>query len=347
MIMCKRSIDSVILPPGPDFFYFTGFETEAMERLTLLVIGQNEYRVLCPSLMRDQLSSESWVDEIRAWNDDQDPYSLANDIIPRGTVAVGGGLPYLHYFHLRGIVGNDAVLADEIMWTLRERKDDAELAAISYAVTASEKSLTDIIREIKPGLTETAVARMLEQSFLDHGLQGPAFDTIVASGPNSAIPHHSPGGRKLVPGDPIVIDFGGRYKGYASDITRTYFIGKPDSKTEEIYQTVLQANEESRRMAIPDVTYGDMDYHARSIIRDHGYGEFFIHRLGHGIGISVHEPPYLVNGNREKLVEGSVFTIEPGIYIPGRVGVRIEDTNYFDGKSCRELNRLTRDLQIL
>ncbi len=346
-LMEKSRVSSVIIPPGPNFFYLTGFEAETMERLAAIVVTGQGITAICPDLMKDQLQANSWIDEILSWNDAQDPYSLLSNIVPKGTVAIDGSLPYAHYRRIDRLLDGDKILADDFMVKLRIRKDDHEMSAIAEAVQRSEAALQDTIDTISYGITERNIARRLEENFAERGLQGPAFQTIVATGPNSAIPHHVPGDRKLHPGDVLLLDFGGRYNGYASDITRTFFAGSIPDAFREIYEAVRDANETARNLTGQGMEYQAIDSAARKLISDRGFGNFFIHRLGHGLGISVHEDPYLVGGNTSKVEEDVVFTIEPGVYIQGKGGVRIEDTNRFDGKSCRAFNRFTRDIMVI
>ncbi len=346
-IMEQQGIASMVIPPGSDFFYFTGFETESMERLTLLIITDDGVTLITPSLMKEQAEQGTWVDEIRAWTDDQNPYELLKSYLPAGKCAIGGTLPYSMFGSLRSAIRGDSILADAFTAPLRMVKDQYELQAIGDAVRKSEAALLDTLPEISAGVTEIGVARILDSNMVEHGLQGPAFQTIVSAGANSAMPHHTPDSTPVKPGDMLVIDFGGRHKGYASDITRTFFLGKPDAEFEKVYDIVKRANEESRNSAGPDSTYGGLDAVARSIIESGGYGKNFIHRLGHGLGISVHEDPYVVSGNQQRIIMNSVFTIEPGVYISGRGGIRIEDTNYFDGSRCVAFNTISREIQTV
>lgn len=346
-IMEQQGIASMLIPPGPDFFYFTGFETESIERLAVLVISPDRVVLVCPSLMKEQAEESTWVEEIEAWTDDQDPYAMLGSFLPGGRCAVGGSLPYSVFSGLRSLIRDGDVLADTFTAPLRMAKDEGELQTIHEAVRKSEAALLSTLPEISAGMTEISIARILDSKMVEHGLQGPAFQTIVSAGANSAMPHHSPDSTVVKPGDMLVIDFGGSYNGYASDITRTFFLGKPDAEFGKIYDLVRKANEESRNSAGPESTYGGLDAKARSVIEAGGYGKYFIHRLGHGLGISVHEDPYVVGKNQQRLIRNSVFTIEPGIYIPGRGGVRIEDTNYFDGSHCVAFNTLSREMQII
>jgi len=346
--MEKAGVDSMLIPPGPNFFYLTGLETESMERLALLILEKDSIKVICPELMKEQILEETWVRDITSWGDDADPYKLAGKLLENSkNTAIEGNLPYFHYRALRKYLKNLESDADQIMNSLRIAKDESELSAIREAVRRSEISLQNTIGKLKEGITEKKFSTMLESEMQNNGLAFPAFSSIVSFGKNAALPHHSPDETKLARGDSVVIDFGGRYMGYASDTTRTFFFGNPGEEMKNIYEVVKNANQEVEKKIDNQTTYASMDAMARSIISAAGYGDRFIHRLGHGLGISVHEEPYLVPKNTFRVMKNSVFTVEPGIYIPGKGGVRIEDTNYFDGSGCVTFNKLEKEISII
>ncbi len=346
--MEQSGVESMLIPPGPNFFYLTGLETESMERLALLILEKDSVKFLCPELMKEQILEETWIRDITSWGDEADPYMLAGKILEKSkNTAIEGNLPYFHYKFLRKYLKNMESDADQIMNSLRIEKDEEELSAIREAVRRSEISLQNSIGKLHDGITEKKFSTMLESEMQNNGLAYPAFSSIVSFGKNAALPHHSPDETKLAKGDSVVIDFGGRYMGYASDTTRTFFWGNPGEDLVNIYNVVKQANQEVERKIDSLTTYASMDEMARSIIGAAGYGDRFIHRLGHGLGISVHEEPYLVPKNTARVLKNSVFTVEPGIYIPGKGGVRIEDTNYFDGSGCVTFNRLEKEISIL
>ncbi|MCL4451149.1 MAG: aminopeptidase P family protein [Candidatus Thermoplasmatota archaeon] len=347
-LMQKASVDYVLVPPGPNFFYLTGMITESMERLALFIIGSDVQEVVCPDLMKQQVLEESPVDEIKTWSDGDDPYDLVRRTLSKkGKIAVEGSVPYFHYEKMEKYIKGRAVSADPILEQMRIIKDHSELSSIGEAVARSEKALENSLPELKDSMTEKEFSRILENNFFEEDLSGPAFPSIVSFGRNAAMPHHSPDNTKLKPGDTIVIDYGGSYRGYASDSTRTFFWKKEDPEMHTILETVREANETVRKRATRNTKYSEMDSLARKIITDAGYGDKFIHRLGHGLGIQVHEPPFLVGTDTRTMIKNSVFTIEPGIYIAGKGGVRIEDTNYFDGERCISFNRMSRSSTIL
>jgi Xaa-Pro aminopeptidase len=222
---------------------------------------------------------------------------------------------------------------------LRTIKEPEELALITRAVEISDAAIEAVTATIEEGETERSVAWRLEKHMRESGAESIAFDTIVAAGPNSALPHHRPSDRSIVAGEPIVIDMGARYQGYNSDITRTICLGKPDETFRKIYDTVLIAQLTASATIQSNMTSGEADGIARAIIEEAGYGEQFGHSLGHGIGLAVHEFPRVGPSAEDPLANGTVFTIEPGIYIPGWGGVRIEDTVVMESGQVRALTQ--------
>lgn len=349
-LMSENRIDTFLVPPGPNFFYFTGFSTESHERLTLMFITMDGEYILAPKLMEEQLHLHSWVDDVRPWTDEENPHKLAKDYIEASRaslVAIDGVLPYFHYAPLFHNSSSKEILGDRFTMALRMEKDVEEMEYISTAVRKSEEALKLTLDHVSDEVTEKEVASRLHENYEKKGLDSPAFETIVAAGENSSVPHHSPTDRKINRYEPIIIDFGGRYRGYASDTTRTFYIDRATPEMEEIYEVDREAQVSTIEALNPETTYADADRIARDIISRKGYGNNFIHRLGHGLGISVHEDPYLVPDNRDPMKENSVFTIEPGIYLPGKGGVRIEDTVYFQSGECKPFNRFPKSINYL
>jgi Xaa-Pro aminopeptidase len=209
---------------------------------------------------------------------------------------------------------------------LRTVKDPGEISLLARACAITGDALADVLPLIGPGRTEREIAIALERAMTDHGADGPAFDSIVASGPNGAIPHHAPGDRRLEPGDLVTIDCGARVEGYHADMTRTVALGEPAPWQREIYDLVAAAQRAGVAAAVPGADVAAVDAAARDLIAAAGYGEFFQHGLGHGVGLEVHEAPIIGYGRTGTLMDRVPVTVEPGIYLPGRGGVRIEDT---------------------
>jgi Xaa-Pro dipeptidase len=237
------------------------------------------------------------------------------------------------------------VPGDACVAGIRIRKDEAEISAMQKAVHIAQNALQSALQVIKPGITEKELAAEISVQLLRHGSNPPLpFTPIVASGPNSANPHAFPGDRKMQSGDLVIVDWGANVDGYFSDLTRTFAIGEPDDKMKAIARIVNQANSAAREAAGPGVTAHEVDQAARRVIEDAGYGQYFIHRTGHGLGLETHEPPYIRDGNPQSLEPGMSFTIEPGVYINGRGGVRIEDDVLITEKGLHSFSDLSREL---
>lgn len=227
---------------------------------------------------------------------------------------------------------------------VRQAKDPGELAKIARAAAIADRAFSGIVKFIKPGMSERTVANQLDFLLKQYGADKPSFDSIVASGPNSALPHAQPGDRRLRRGDFLVLDFGARHQGYCSDMTRTVCIGRPSARHLEIYDLVDRAQAAGLRAVRPGMRGREADGAARAVIEEAGYGKYFGHGLGHGVGLEVHEGPRLGKTSEDILKPGNVVTVEPGVYLPGWGGVRIEDLAAVTEKGCRVLSRSTKKL---
>ena len=225
-----------------------------------------------------------------------------------------------------------------IEW-IRAVKDDHELSALRRAVEIADEALSVVAAEISVGMTEQDIAWALHKRMRELGAEGPAFDTIVAAGPNAALPHHRADETAVRAGEPIVIDMGANYRGYRSDLTRTFVVGEPDDMFRRIYGIVLRAQQAAIEAASPSMTGEEIDSVAREVIEDAGYGDEFGHGLGHGVGLVIHERPMVVPKSKDIVEDGMVFTIEPGIYIPGWGGIRIEDIVVMEDGRAKPLTR--------
>ncbi|MEM3924704.1 MAG: Xaa-Pro peptidase family protein [Metallosphaera sp.] len=312
--------DYIILGPGSNLFYLTGFTEEPMERPILLIIGENDY-MLVPKMYEEQLSSLDL--EIRTYQDGSDPYSLI-DIKPGSSVAVDDSLwsifliSIIHRFSPSRLTS-----ASTILGKLRSVKDENEIQIMGEGLTIAENSFLKLLEKIKEGQTECEISKTLEVIFFEYGVS-PSFSTILTSGPNTSMPHLRCTERKVKIGDPIIVDFGIKYKGYSTDTTRVLTIGRPSDEVKKIWAIVDQAVRLAEESWL-GITGKEIDDRAREHIKKTGYGDLFIHRTGHGIGIDVHEEPYISQDNHTLIPKNSVFTIEPGIYIPGKFGIRIEN----------------------
>ena len=346
--MIARDVDAVLLSVGADLPYFTGYEAMPTERLTALVVtASGTPTLLVPELEAPRVEAGEF--QMRAWGESEDPISLASTILGQPkTVAVGDQMWSTFLLKLQKEWPHASWLAaSELTQHLRMRKEPAEIDALRRAAHGVDRVLERIPKEVPfAGRTEAEVARRLAAMTVEEGHLVADF-AIVASGPNGASPHHDPGDRVIEEGDLVVCDFGGRWDEYHSDCTRTFSVGEPSDEHAEVHQTVLAANQAARNAVGPGVPCQEIDRAAREVIVDAGYGDYFIHRTGHGIGLDVHEHPYMVEGNEMPLEPGMTFSVEPGIYLPDRFGVRIEDIVACADDGSDSLNTFNRSLVIV
>lgn len=348
-------LDALVLNPGPSLTYLTGLGFHLMERP---VIG-----VFCPGrppqLILPQLETQKLVDlpypaDSASYGEDPDTwpgiFQKSLQDIPGTRIGVENNRLRLLEFRLLEDAFQEAefVHAAESMAKLRMFKDEVEIQHMQSAVDIAEQALSATLPLVRIGMSEKELASELVMQLLRHGSQGEfPFLPIVSTGPNSANPHATPTERRLAAGDLLVIDYGAAYGGYISDITRTYGVAEVSPEQEQVHTIVQQANAAGRQAARPGVTCQEVDRAARQVIEQAGWGEYFIHRTGHGIGMEAHEGPYIRGGNTRILKPGMTFTIEPGIYLPQRFGVRIEDNVVITHEGLHSLTTLPRELQII
>jgi Xaa-Pro aminopeptidase len=343
--MAAQGVEVTLLSVGADLPYFTGYEAMPSERLTVLVVPPSGEPVLfLPELEAPRVDPGSF--EVRPWGETAEPVELAASVVAGpSTVAVGDHMwaAFLTRF-MKEWPHASWRPASEITSELRMRKDDEEIELLRSAAHAVDRVMARVTSEVVfSGRTEAEVARQLAALTVEEGHDTAEF-TIVASGPHGASPHHHAGDRVIERGDLVVCDYGGRWEGYYSDSTRTFVVGEPTGEQLAVHTAVLGANDAGRRAVAPGVKCQDIDRAARAVIDDAGYGEFFIHRTGHGIGLEVHEHPYMVEGNDQPLEPGMTFSVEPGIYLPDRFGVRIEDIVVCTDNGIESLNQSDRGL---
>ena len=347
----KASLAALLVGPGSDLAYLCGHRIHTSERMTCLVIAASGAATLVvPQLEAPRARDAAPGIDIRAWRETDDPIALVAGLIPGGgAIAVDDRMWASFVLRLQAAVPERPFApASPVMATLRVIKDDDEIEKLR-AVSASADRAYARIREIPfSGRPERDVSREIGELLRSERHDEVGF-AIVASGPNGASPHHDAGERVIGSGDTIVLDFGGTMAWYCSDITRTVHVGAAiEDEKRRVHDVVLRAQEAGYRAAREGATAESVDAAARAVIDDAGYGKFFIHRLGHGIGLDGHETPYLVRGNTERLAPGMAFSIEPGVYIPGRFGVRIEDVAVLGSDGLAEpLNNADRSLAIV
>ena len=346
----EENIGGIYLTPGDNFYYSSGFNADSMERLLAVIITAERSVMVSPMMLEDQIRGTPWPGEIVAWKDGEDPYKCVSEVFTKGhieTLAVENRIGYSDVLRFKKMGVKKFKFSDSLLNSLRIIKTKSEIEFISMAIKSSEFSYEKALEEVHRGMTEMELAGILEYQFKLHSLQSVAFESIVAFGENAAIPHHVPSGRKLRSGDIVLIDFGGKYMGYSSDTTRTCAYDKIQPGMKTIYEVVKDAQESALHGIKRDSTYASIDKTARDIITKSGYGKHFTHRVGHGLGIAVHEEPYLNPLNKQVIQKNAVFTIEPGIYLKGRGGVRIEDTVSFNGQRAIPFNKLSRELEVI
>jgi D-alanyl-D-alanine dipeptidase len=342
----------LLVSPGPDLVWLTGYApTAETERLTLLVLAPGRDPVLVvPALEAPDAEKAGGASALtlRDWTDGKDPYLAAADLLdPAGRYGVSDNTWALHLLALqRALPGTSYAALTDALPMLRAVKDAAELELLAAAGAAADAAFEDIRKVPFAGRRETDVAADLAELLRRHGHSQVDF-TIVGSGPNGANPHHEAGRRVIEHGDMVVLDFGGLRDGYGSDSSRTVHVGEPTEEERRVHDIVRAAQEAGFRAVRPGAACQDVDRAARTVITDAGYGEHFIHRTGHGIGVNTHEPPYMVEGEEQPLVPGMCFSVEPGIYLPGRFGVRIEDIVTVTEDGGRRLNDTTREMVIV
>ncbi|MPY48672.1 aminopeptidase P family protein [Streptomyces acidicola] len=352
-------LDGVLIAPGPDLVWLTGYRPPETERLTLLVLRPGEDPALVvPALEAPDAAKAAPMLALRDWTDGTDPYETAADLLGRadrtgrtgrsgGRFGVSDNAWAMHLLGLQNRLPDTAYVSlTEALPMLRAVKDAAELQRLAAAGAAADAAYEEI-REVRfAGRRETEVAADLAGLLRQFGHSQVDF-TIVASGPNGANPHHEAGDRVIERGDMVVLDFGGLKHGYGSDTSRTVHVGEPDAEERRVHDIVRAAQEEGVRAVRPGAACQDVDRAARAVITEAGYGEYFIHRTGHGIGVTTHEPPYMVEGEERPLVPGMCFSVEPGVYLPGRFGVRIEDIVTVTEDGGRRLNTSEREMAIV
>jgi Xaa-Pro aminopeptidase len=346
----EQGLDWLFLGPSADLFYLTGFDAHVSERLNLLMVPrEGDPSLVVPLLESPNVGAAGELAELVTWEDHESPIASVTSVLQgeTGDIAVGDHLYSAFLLRLQGAVAAQRwVEAGPLMRDLRMRKDAIEIELLEIAGRANDLAWEAFIAAGPiSGLTERQAMERLSELTIANGVS--SCWGICASGPNAAAPHYSGNDRVIQPGDSVIFDWGGPVGGYYSDVTRTVHVGEPDEEFRKVYDIVREANQMTLEAVRPGVACQDLDRVARKVITDAGYGEAFLHRVGHGLGLEVHEEPYLVEGNDLPLAEGMVFSDEPGIYLEGRFGVRIEDAVVCTADGGRRLNESTRDLVVM
>ena len=345
-------LDGVLVTPGPDLVWLTGYRPTAItERLTMLVLAADAPpTLLVPVLERpDAEAAEGSVSvRISDWADGTDPYETASRLLRADArFGISDSAWAMHLLGLQTALPDTRYRAlSQSLPMMRAVKDANELGRLEMAGAAADATYGEIVKVKFAGRRETEVAADLARLLREFGHEQVDF-TVVGSGPNGANPHHEAGDRVIEQGDAVVLDFGGLMHGYGSDTTRTVCVGEPSAQVRKIHEIVRRAQQAAFEAVRPGVPCQEIDRVARAVITEAGYGEEFIHRTGHGIGVTTHEPPYMVEGEEQRLRLGMCFSIEPGIYLAGRFGVRIEDIVTVTDGGGERFNQTDRALRIV
>ncbi|MFF3753087.1 M24 family metallopeptidase [Streptomyces sp. NPDC002018] len=347
-------IDVLLVSPGADLRYLTGYDAQPLERLTCLVLpSDGEAFLVVPALERPAAEASHAGRlgiGITGWDETDDPYALIAARLPRAPrrVALDNRMWTEKSLAFRAALPEaEQVLAGEVLYALRARKTPAEAQALRRAGAAIDRVHSRMAEWLRPGRTEREVGRDIADAIVAEGHVRVDF-VIVGSGPHSASPHHELSDRVIGAGDPVVVDIGGTTEeGYCSDSTRVYAMGEPPEEFRRAYEVLLRAQRAQTEAVRPGLRAHELDAIGRDLITEAGYGPYFIHRTGHGIGLESHEEPYIVAGNQLPLEPGMAFSVEPGIYLPGRYGARIEDIVICTENGGERLNRTGRELVLL
>ena len=354
--MEDAGISLLVITPSSDLMYLTGYSKPATDRLTALLLTEHDSYFLCPAVEKNNLKEVDCQAAPIFWEDSGDPFKKMYSVLSASPgisrksyikAAVAGRMQSSCLIRLMelypGVSWNNA---DSVLVPLRKSKTPEEIAVIRRAQEMAERAFARLLENGLEGKTERQLSEQLMKLRLEEGFDavGPG---LIACGPGSASPHPILSDNKVQAGDTVMFDFGGTYKGYHADMTRTCAVGYASDEFKEVYSIVLEAHLAVLKAAAPGTACRDMDLAGRSIIERAGYGAYFTHRLGHGIGLDIHEPPFASASEEGVLETGNVISNEPGIYLPGQFGIRIEDLIVITEKGCESLNTMTKELMIV
>lgn len=348
----RRGLDAIYLGPSADLEYIGELETHPDERVRGLLVGKDARCVaITPLLYKEEMVKAFRGDvEYEEWSDHEGFTGAFKRGLEKlgavgANVAFNDGVRAVDMLAIRDATDIRLCNGADVLAGPRSRKDEEELALMRRASEIADGVVGKLRRFIRPGMKERDVAKVIPDFFAELGAENVSFNPIVATGPNGSMPHYGGDQRVIEENDVILLDLGGRYRGYCSDMTRTLFSGEPTAEQKKVYEIVRLAQEAGEAAVKPGATGQDVDREARAVIVSAGYGEYFFNRVGHGVGVAVHETPYMIEGNETPLEPGNVFSIEPGIYLPGKFGVRIENLVAVRPDGTGEaLNKFPREL---
>ncbi|MDQ0338746.1 Xaa-Pro dipeptidase [Caldalkalibacillus uzonensis] len=345
-LLGETQIDALVVTSSPNVYYFSGTWLDSHERLQAIVISRTEQpKMIVHEMSEQEVSPPSQVDTI-FWKDGEPAIEILAQHLPHtGTIAIDNQWPSGNLIELMGLKRDVSfVKSTQLIGQLRLRKDEVEIELLRKSGQVADEVMSEVIQFIRPGLKETEVVEQIKSLFKAKGVDKLSFNPILATGKNGAIPHHQSDDTVIQRGDMVVIDMGGIKDYYCSDITRTICVGEPAAEMRTVYRIVQQAQEEAVQAIKPGIPMQEIDRIAREIITKAGYGPYFTHRTGHGLGIEVHEEPFLTANNDQLLEEGMVVSVEPGIYLTDQFGVRIEDIVVVTETGVERLNHYPREL---
>lgn len=350
----EEGLNAMIVGPSSDLEYLAGLHFHPDERFkALFALDDGSSFYIMPELYyeeaREGLGPEA---EIYVWSDSQGFLAALEQAkseygMEDVTIGVNDGVRAVDLLDISTRMNAKFTNGSGILEQMRLLKTAEEADCLRKAAEIADRVMGETIRYIRPGLTERDIKKKIEELFIEHGGEGLSFDPIVASGPNTSRPHYNKDGRVIEEKDVIILDMGCRYKGFCSDISRTVFVGEPTEEQRKIFDIVVDANTRGELCARPGATAEQVDAAARNVIKAAGYGEYFLNRTGHGVGMAVHEGPYIKGGNSQVLEAGMVFSVEPGIYIAGKYGMRVENIVLVTEAGREVLNRYTKEIIII
>ncbi len=350
--LAEGMVGFAAIMPGANFRYFTGKRMGTSERVTMLIVPpQGEPALIAPLLEAAGLQEACKIDTVFSYRDGQPPERAFREAVACMGLEGPVGCEYTAMRMLERSMWERALREAEycditdLVAELRSIKDSREISAMEEAVAIVEDVFRQVVPMVAPGVTERELAAAVQGGLAERG-SGLVYPGAVASGERSALPHAGPSNRRLQAGDLVWFDVCAERDGYHSDLTRTFYVGEPSERLRDVYWVVHEAQKKARETIGPGMTCEEVDRICRRHIRDAGYGEYFTHRTGHGLGLEIHEPPYIVEGDDTVLRAGMTFTVEPGIYLPGEGGVRIEDDIVITDDGCRSLTTFTRQPYI-
>jgi len=353
-IMVKNNIDAMMIGPSADLEFLMEYLPQPDERFqALFLLSDKKYFYISSKLTFEEVKGRFGnVTGIYKWGDDEGFVNTIVTAINRyklegKNIGVNNGIAAINLIDIQEKINAKFINGHGILEMLRVIKDESEIEKLRKAAKLADEVMGETIDCICPGITERDIKKKIEELFMQKGADGLSFEPIIASGSNSSMPHYCEDLRVIQEKDIVILDLGCKYKGYCSDTSRTVFVGGITDEEKKVYDIILRANKAGEETAKQGVKAEDVDKASRDVIRNESYGEYFINRTGHGIGFSVHEAPYIKTGNKQILERGMAFSIEPGIYIPNKFGMRIEDIVVIGADGPEVLNNFTKEIILI